>query len=103
MPATWLEQGRRDGKAEAPRGATPAGRPAGEWVGRFCRDYVTGGGETHPATMSMAAYLVRRLGNGQLALELLLAWNERRCRPPKPEHEIVEQVRWAVQREAGRR
>lgn len=92
-PTAWLE-----------RAAPPAdGRPAGEWVERFCRDYVSGCGETHPSTMSMAAYLVRRLGSGQLALELLLGWNQRRCHPPKPEREIREQVLWAAQREAASR
>ena len=93
FPSAWLE-----------RGHTPQPvRPASEWVARFCHDYTTGCGETHPATMSMAAYLVRKLGSGQLALELLLGWNQRRCRPPKPEAEIREQVLWAARREADSR
>ncbi len=93
FPTAWLE------RASAPT----AGRPASEWVEKFCRDYVSGSGETHPATMSMAAYLVHKLGSGQLALELLLGWNQRRCHPPKPEREIRDQVLWAARREASSR
>jgi Bifunctional DNA primase/polymerase, N-terminal len=93
IPTDWLQA------TSIPR---PAERPAGEWVERFCRDYTTGCGETHPSTMALAAYLVRKLGSGEVALELLLAWNQRRCKPPKPEEEIVRQVRWAVCKEAGR-
>jgi Bifunctional DNA primase/polymerase, N-terminal len=97
MPSTWIEIARV--KKNNPMSV---GRPVGEWAEIFCRDYVTGCGETHPNTMKMAAYLVKKLGSGQLALELMLGWNRRRCNPPKPEREIVEQVRWAAQREARR-
>jgi hypothetical protein len=53
--------------------------------------------------MAAAAYLVRLTGSGQVTLELLRGWNARRWKPPKPDKEIVEQVRWAVKREAARR
>ncbi len=94
IPAAWLTVAR-------PAAGALAVTPAGDWVRVFGRDYAAGQGECHPATMKMAAYLVRKLGSGQLALELMLGWNARRCKPPKPEAEIVEQVRWAVRKEAG--
>lgn len=49
----------------------------------------------------MAGFLVRKLQSGRIALELLLAWNQRHCKPPKPEREIIEIVAWATRREAG--
>jgi hypothetical protein len=96
VPAAWLARVR-----SAVDGWTPT--PTDTWVERFCRDYVAGGGECHPTTMKMAAFLVHRLGSARLALELMLAWNARRCKPPKPESEIRQQVLWAARREARQR
>jgi hypothetical protein len=96
MPADWTEHVR----------FKPKGKPArttDEWARMFATDIVTGEGKCHPTMRSMAGYLVHRLGSGLVTLELLLAWNERHCKPPKPEREIAELVTWTVRKEAGSR
>lgn len=95
LPEAWLER-----VLSQPDG--PRGRPTDEWVKAFRRTYRTGCGETHPNVVAMAGYLVRRLGSGQVALELLLAWNETHCQPPKPAEEITEIVAYVARKEARR-
>jgi hypothetical protein len=94
LPDAWLAGLRRE-----------AGKPVrstSEWAEIFGTDIVTGNGVCHPTMVSMAGYLVRKLQSGQVALELLLAWNQRRCKPPKSEAEIAELVAWTVRQEANR-
>jgi hypothetical protein len=94
VPAAWIERAR-----PAQNGA---GKPQSHWAELVVRHYRTGCGQTHPDVVSLAAYLVKKLGSGRIALELLLGWNERHCHPPKPEQEIVDIVAWAVRKETGR-
>jgi Bifunctional DNA primase/polymerase, N-terminal/Primase C terminal 1 (PriCT-1) len=95
LPGAWLE------RVLPSTNARRVARPASEWVRLFCRDH--GEGERHLAMMSAAGYLVRKLGSGRLAFELLSAWNEQRCNPPLPKDETAEMVTWAAKREAARR
>jgi hypothetical protein len=95
LPAGWLEHVRINHFGER-------ARTADEWARLFATDIVTGEGKCHPTMRSMAGYLVRKHGSGRVALELLLAWNQRHCKPPKPEREIVELVAWTVRQEANR-
>jgi hypothetical protein len=89
FPAAWLE-----------RATTPApARPASHWASIVTRQYVAGCGDTHPDVLSLAAWLVGRLHNGEVALELLLCWNEKHCKPPKPAHEIESIVAWVAKRD----
>jgi hypothetical protein len=82
---------------------TPApARPASHWAGIVSRDYVTGCGDTHPNMVSLAAWLMSRLRCREVVLELLLCWNERHCKPPKPAQEIESIVAWVVKREHDR-
>jgi hypothetical protein len=92
VPAAWLKRVRP--------GVHPA-KPRSHWAELVSRHYRTGCGETHPDVVSLAGYLVKKLGSGRVALELLLGWNQRHCHPPKPEREIVDIVAWAAKKEAG--
>jgi hypothetical protein len=94
IPREWL--------ARVRPAAGPAGKPRSHWVDLVQRHYRTGCGETHPDVVSLAAFLVRKLGSGRLALELLLPWSQVHCHPPKPKEEIVEIVAWAARKEARR-
>jgi hypothetical protein len=92
IPPAWLE-----------RVTTPKpGQPASYWAEIVTRDYHTGCGDTHPDMLKLAGWLMHRLRCGEVVLELLLGWNERRCKPPKPASEIESLVAWVAKREAGR-
>ena len=92
VPSDWLER--------VQPAASQVGKPRSHWVELVQRHYHAGCGETHPDVVSLAAFLVKKLGSGRLALELLLPWNKVHCHPPKPEEEIVEIVAWAAGKEA---
>jgi len=89
IPPAWLEH------ASAPTAA----RPSSHWAGIVARQYVTGCGDTHPDVLSLAGWLMSRLRNDEVVLELLLCWNARHCRPPKPAGEIGAIVEWVARRE----
>jgi hypothetical protein len=113
-PKTGVEQDWRIGLGDVPlapiprewieRVRLPVGRakPRSHWIELVHRHYEAGCGETHPSFVSLAGFLVRKLGSGQLALELLLPWNKVHCHPPKPEDEIAEIVAWVTRKEACR-
>jgi hypothetical protein len=92
IPSEWLER--------VQPAAGRAGKPRSHWVELVQRHYHTGCGQTHPDVVSLAAFLVKKLGSGRLALELLLPWNAVHCHPPKPAEEITEIVAWAARKEA---
>lgn len=50
-------------------------------------------GNRHPTLVRLAGHLLAVGVDPAVATELLLAWNQVRCRPPKPDQEIVEIVR----------
>src|SRR5690606_24923780 len=50
-------------------------------------------GGRHPAMVRIAGHLLGKRVDPRVALELLLAWNQARCRPPKPVEEVVDIVR----------
>jgi Bifunctional DNA primase/polymerase, N-terminal len=92
IPPAWLDRTRE----------RKPGRGTSSWAQLILRDYQTGCGDTHPDVVSLAAWLMRRLRCGEVVLELLLCWNERHCKPPKPAGEIESIVAWVATREAGR-
>jgi hypothetical protein len=85
--------------------AATARRPAGERTSRTreeWRELVAGSfrpSDRHDTLLSLAGYLVARLRDGVLALELLQGWNLRHCRPPKSEEEIARIVVWVLEQE----
>jgi len=92
IPLAWLE-----------RVHTPASAKAtSHWAEIVTREYVTGCGDTHPDVVSLAAWLMSKLRCGEAVLELLLCWNLRHCKPPKPAREIESIVAWVAKREAER-
>ena len=85
-----------------------ARKPAAETAGRTreqWRELVSGQaqpGDRHDTLVSLAGYLVVKLRDGRLALELLQGWNSRHCKPPKSEAEIAAIVAWVLERELAR-
>lgn len=62
-------------------------------------------GERNATIASLAGHLLHRDVDLQVVLELLLAWNRVRCRPPLSDHEVarvVESISRLHEREAGR-
>lgn len=69
------------------RGASPSGHPLAHW-----RSLVREGvaeGERNSTLASLSGHLLRRGIDADVALELLLAWNRMRCRPPLPDDEVA--------------
>lgn len=60
-------------------------------------------GERNSALASLAGHLLRRFVNPHLTLELLLLWNESRCKPPLPEGDVRRTVDSVATAEAKRR
>ena len=83
----------------------PAAGPAVAHPPDFWRtlvsDGVDQGGRNH-AVAQVAGHLLRRL-DPYVALELVLAWNARRCRPPLSDYEVTRTVDSIARREAARR
>jgi hypothetical protein len=70
------------------------------------RDLVAEGvneGHRNASTAKLAGHLLRRYVDPHVVLELLLAWNAGRCRPPLPDSEIVTTVDSIARRELARR
>lgn len=60
-------------------------------------------GARNDALARVAGHLLRRYVDPHVALELLLAWNATRCRPPLPPGDIVVTVNSIARRELARR
>lgn len=84
------------------RGASPSGHPLAHWR-RLIREGVVEG-ERNNTLASLSGHLLRRGIDADVALELLLAWNRMRCRPPLPDDEVarvVASIARLHEREAG--
>ena len=60
-------------------------------------------GERNDAVARLAGHLLRRYVDPHVTLELLIAWNAARCRPPLPPGEIVATINSIARRELARR
>jgi hypothetical protein len=70
------------------------------------RDLVAEGvgeGQRNSSVAKLAGHLLRRYVDPVVVLELLLAWNAGRCRPPLPDTEIITTVNSIAGRELTRR
>lgn len=67
-----------------------AGHPLSHWR-RLVREGVDEGNRNNTLA-SLAGHLLRHGVDPQVALELLLAWNRVRCRPPLPDEEVARVV-----------
>jgi hypothetical protein len=72
------------------RGAAPSGHPLAHWR-RLVREGVAEG-ERNNTLASLTGHLLWRGVDPEVALELLLAWNRMRCRPPLPDDEVARVV-----------
>jgi hypothetical protein len=93
----WLEGAAPDDVALAllPRWAAPAtpahgGHPVTHWR-ELLRDGVGEGGRNNTLA-SLTGHLLWHGVDADVALELLLAWNRLRCRPPLPDDEVAQVV-----------
>jgi hypothetical protein len=88
IPPGWLDRARETG-----------GQPltADELAG------VQRKGDRHPTLLRIVASLMARRVDPLVVLELALAYNIARCRPPKPESEVAQIVDWAAARELQKR
>jgi hypothetical protein len=81
---TWLLEAASDERARH-------GRPLSHWR-ELLRDGVAEG-ERNDTVASLAGHLLRYGVDPEVATELLLAWNQSRCRPPLDAEEVVRTVR----------
>lgn len=84
------------------RGAAPSGHPLAHWR-RLVREGVAEG-ERNNTLASLTGHLLWRGVDPEVALELLLAWNRMRCRPPLTDDEVarvVASIARLHEREAG--
>jgi hypothetical protein len=79
----------------------PRPRPPEEW--RKLTQQGVGEGERNNSVASFAGHLLRREVDPFVVLQLLLAWNATRCRPPLPEAEVARTVDSIAGREMRRR
>lgn len=89
LPAWLLERART--------ASTP--RPPEAWAVQIRRG--ADPGDRHPSLASLAGHLLGKRVDPRVVLELLLAWNEARCRPPKPVDEVVAIVRHLWRKDAA--
>lgn len=84
------------------RGGAPSGHPLAHWR-KLVREGVDEG-ERNNTLASLTGHLLWRGVDPEVALELLLAWNRMRCRPPLPDDEVarvVASITRLHEREAG--
>ncbi|ACX52291.1 Bifunctional DNA primase/polymerase [Ammonifex degensii KC4] len=77
------------------------GRPVEEW-----RQLISGGveeGQRNNSIAALAGHLLRKRVDPYVALDLLLAWNQVKCRPPLPDEEVVRTVDSIAKKELERR
>jgi hypothetical protein len=79
--------------------AAPVKRSRRDWCELARSDHHPS--ERHSSLLSLAGKLVPVVGV-EATYELLCGWNGRRCKPPKPEAEVAEIVRWVAARELER-
>ncbi len=82
---------------EAARSWRQQGRTAGEWAALIRQGAEPGG--RHPSLLALAGHLIAKGVDPAVVLELLLAWNAARCRPPKPQAEIEAVVRYCWEKQ----
>ncbi|MFZ5538605.1 MAG: bifunctional DNA primase/polymerase [Pseudomonadota bacterium] len=107
----WVDARAPDALAPAPlpawfvalaRRASPTGHPLAHWR-RLVREGVAEG-ERNNTIASLTGHLLWHGVDPEVALELLLAWNRMRCRPPLPDDEVasvVASIARLHEREAG--
>jgi hypothetical protein len=83
------------------RSAAGRARPPEEW--RKLTQQGVGKGERNCSIASLAGHLLRHRVDGFVTLNLLLAWNASRCRPPLPDAEVERTVNSIAGRELRRR
>ncbi len=84
------------------RGGATSGHPLAHWR-RLVREGVAEG-ERNNTLASLTGHLLWHGVDPEVALELLLAWNRMRCRPPLPDAEVarvVQSIARLHEREAG--
>jgi putative DNA primase/helicase len=96
-PPLWLLQGLRP----QPEIGKPAARPATDWRGIV--GSVAMEGQRNRTLASLTGHLLRNRIDPWVALDLLQAWNRRRCNPPLADAEVVATVRSIARREIARR
>jgi hypothetical protein len=65
-------------------------RPVSEWRELACEGVSEGA--RNSATARLAGHLLAHGVDAQVVLQLLLAWNQRRCKPPLPDTEVARVV-----------
>lgn len=80
--------------------AHPLTPRTGEDWAQLANTPVSHGGR-HPTLVELAAHMAARREDPTFILAMLLAWNEARCKPPKPEAEVRQIVTWAAQAQPG--
>jgi hypothetical protein len=78
----------------------PAAAP-GTWRALVCEGVAEG--RRNDAATRLAGHLLRHYVDPHVVLELLIAWNATRCRPPLPPDDIVAIVNSIARRELARR
>lgn len=89
---------------EQARQAERAGHPPAYWRALIHEGVPEG--QRNNTLASLAGHLLRRGVDGDVVLELLLAWNRTHCRPPLPDGEVVsvvDSIRRLHDRDAGER
>src|SRR5262249_27334504 len=83
-----------------PGGTSTVKRTADQWR-EIIRD---GAGENlrHDTILSIAGQLISRGVDPKVTLELMHAYNEARCDPPKPEDEVYKIVNWCAGKQLGK-
>lgn len=75
--------------------------PAEDWV-RLLRGPLAPG-DRHPTLLRLTAHLLGKNVDPLVALEIVAAYNDARCKPPKPYDEVVDLVDWVCGRELAAR
>lgn len=82
-------------------GQDGAARPVEDWR-RLVSEGVAEGARNN-SIAALAGHLLRRGVDPYVVLDLLLAWNKQKCRPPLPDEEVVTTVNSVARAEARRR
>lgn len=87
IPEGWLARIRREPGEPI--------RSRDEWRAVLTSDHYPD--DRHEVLMSLAAYLMTKFdGDWRIVNDLMLGFNQRHCKPPKPEEEISDIVAWLV-------
>ena len=79
----------------------PARRGATDWAALAGTPTSPGG--RHPTLVQLAAHMAAHREDPRFITAMLTAWNEARCKPPKPAEEVARIVAWVVAREQAAR